>query len=161
MAKSEGGCDGFCQVFLFNSHIANKDCLDVRYRGYTELMFWAAYTSKMKSPTYIFDKETAAERDEAKENLADRNADIDAQQQIVREHFLAEQAKKPKSRRLKRVPKVEGIRYDRNKNSRGGIDWYRYQTYVLLPRLIPFIKEVIEAYGQYFLVQDGAPAHNA
>ena len=55
-----------------------KDCLDVRYRGYTELMFWAAYTSKMKGPTYMFDKETAAERDEAKEDLADRNADIDA-----------------------------------------------------------------------------------
>ena len=139
----------------------HKDCVDVRYRGYTELMFWAAYTSQMKGPSYMFGKETAAERELAKEDLARRNADIDAQQQIVREHFLAEQAKKPPSRRLKRVPKVPGVRYERNKNAKGGIDWYRYQTYILLPRLIPFIKEVIKAYGKCFLVQDGAPAHNA
>ena len=44
----------------------------------------------MKGPSYIFDKETTAERELAKEDLAERNADIDAQQQIVREHFLAE-----------------------------------------------------------------------
>ena len=56
---------------------------------------------------------------------------------------------------------MQGVRYERNKNSRGGIDWYRYQTYTLLPRLIPFINETIERYDECFLVQDGAPAHNA
>lgn len=115
----------------------------------------------MKDPSYMFSKETAAERDQAREDLAQRNAHIDAQQQIVREHFLAEQAKKPKSKRPKRVPKVQGVRYDRNKNSKGGIDWYRYQTYVLLPRLIPFIKDMIAKYGECFLVQDRASAYNA
>ena len=137
----------------------HKDCIDMRYRGYTELMFWAAYT-EIKDPSYMFSKETTAERDKAKEDLASRNVDLDAQQQIVTDHFIAEQQKKPKSRRLKRVPKVQGVRYERNKNSKGGIDWYRYQTYVLLPRLISFIKEVIKRYGECFLVQDGAPSHN-
>ena len=135
--------------------------MDVRYRGYTELMFWAVYTSELKGPCYMFGKETALERKAAEENLAHRNADIDSQQQVVREQFLAEQQKKPKSRRLKRIPKVQGVRFERNKNARGGIDWYRYQTYILLPRLIPFINEVIDRYGECFLVQDGAPAHNA
>ena len=129
-----------------------KDYIDIRYRGYTELIFWAVYTSQIKGPSYIFGKEIAAERELAKEDLTRRNADIDAQQQIVREYFLAEQAKKPPSRRLKRIPKVPGVRYKRNKNAKGGIDWYRYQTYILLPRLIPFIKEVIKAYSKYFLV---------
>ena len=124
-------------------------------------MFWAAYTSEMKGPSYMFGKETAAKKEAAKEDLAQRNADIDAQQQLVREQFIAEQQKMPKSRRLKRIRKVQGIRFDRNKNARGGINWYHYQTYVLLPRLIPFIKEVIERYGEYYLVQDRAPAHNA
>ena len=104
----------------------HKDYMDVRYCGYTELMFWAAYTSEMKGPSYMFSKETTAEKEAAKEDLAQRNADIDAQQQIVRDQFLAEQAKKPKSRRLKRIPKVQGVRWERNKNARGGIDWYRY-----------------------------------
>ena len=52
-------------------------------------------------------------------------------------------------------------RQQRRKIRPGRIDWYRYQTYVLLPRLIPFIRDVIEKYGECFLVQDGAPAHNA
>ena len=57
-----------------------KDCVNVRYRGYTELMFWATYTSEMKGPSYMFGKETAAEKEAAKQDLAARNADIDAQQ---------------------------------------------------------------------------------
>ena len=156
-----GESRGQIWVTRLPSEVYHKDCIDMRYRGYTELMFWAAYTSELKGPSYMFSKETTAEKDQAREDLAQRNSHIDAQQQIVREHFLAEQAKKPKSRRLKRIPKVQGVRYDRNKSSKGGIDWYRYQTYVLLPRLIPFIKDVIEKYGECFLVQDGAPAHNA
>ena len=105
-----------------DDEIYYKDCVNVRYREYTELMFWATYTSEMKGPSYIFNKEIAAEKEAAKQDLAARNADIDAQQQIVREQFLAEQVKKSKSRRLKRILKVEGVRYERNKNSRGGID---------------------------------------
>ena len=87
-----------------------KNCVDIRYREYTELMFWAAYTSKMKGPSYMFNKKTAAEKEAAKQDLADRNTNIDAQQQIVRDYFLAEQVKKSKSRRLKRVFKVESVR---------------------------------------------------
>ena len=109
----------------------------------------------------MFGKETTAERNVVKEDLRDRNADYYSQQQIIREHFLAEQAKKPKSRRLKTVPKLYSVVYERNKSSYGGIDWYRYQTYVLLPRLILFIKDVITQYGECFLVQDSAPAYNA
>ncbi len=79
----------------------------------------------------MFSKETAPERHEAQEDLNDRNADYLAQQQIIKEHFLVEQAKKPKSRRLKRIPKPEGVLLERNKNAKGGIDWYRYQTCVI------------------------------
>lgn len=51
----------------------------MRYREYTELMFWAAYTSEMKGPSFMFSKKTTTEREEARKDLADRNADIDAQ----------------------------------------------------------------------------------
>lgn len=139
----------------------HKDCLDVRYRGYTELMFWGYYTSQIRGPSFIFSKETAPEREEAHADLDNKNTDYHLQQQIIKEQFLAEQAGKAPSKRLKRIPKPEGVLLERNKSSRGGIDWYRYQIYVLLPGLIPFCKEVIEKYGECFLVQDGAPAHNA
>lgn len=139
----------------------HRDCVDARYRGYTELMFWGCYTSELRGPSYMFGKETAGEKASHQADLDEKNTDYHIQQQIIKEHFLAEQAKKPKNRRLKRIPKPEGILLERNKNAKGGIDWYRYQTYVLLPRLIPFCKEVIEKYSECFLVQDGAPAHNA
>ncbi len=139
----------------------HKDCVNVRYRGYTEMMFWACYTSEIKGPCFMFSKATAPERKEAQKDLDNRNTWYHVQQQIIKEQFEAEQRKKPLSRRLKRVPKPNGVLSERNKNTKGGIDWYRYQTYVLLPRLIPFIYEVIEKYGECFLVQDGAVAHNA
>lgn len=109
----------------------------------------------------MFSKETTSERQQAQKDLNDKNSDYLVQQQVIKEHFLAEQAKKPKSRRLKRISKPDGVLFERNKNFKGGIDWYRYQTYVLLPRLIPFIHEIIDKYGECFLVQDGAPSHNA
>ncbi len=156
-----GESRGQIWVTRLPSEAYHKHCIDVRYRGYTEMMFWGCYTSELRGLSFMFSKETAPERHEAQEDLNDRNADYLAQQQIIKEHFLAEQAKKPKSRRLKRIPKPEGLLLERNKNAKGGIDWYRYQTYVLLPRLIPFIHDVIAKYGEYFLIQDGAPSHNA
>ena len=109
----------------------------------------------------MFDKETTAEKQAAQEDLNVRNSDYLSQQQIIADHFYAEQRKKPKSRRLKRIPKPAGVLLERNKNIKSGIDQYRYQTYVLLPRLIPFIHNVIAKYSECFLVQDGAPSHNA
>ena len=38
-----------------------EDCLDTRYRGYTEMMFWGRYTSEMRGPCFMFTKETAPE----------------------------------------------------------------------------------------------------
>ena len=58
----------------------NKECIDIRYRSYTELMFWGCYTSELRGPCYLFGKETTAERNAAKEDLRDRNADYYLQQ---------------------------------------------------------------------------------
>ena len=152
-----GETRGQIWVMRTNNEAYHKDCVDVRYGGYTELMFWGCYTAEMPGPCYVFGNETSAERNLAKEDLDNRYADYNAQVQIVREHFLAEQAKKPPSKRRKRTPKPDGVVFEKNKSSKGGIDWC-YQTYVLLSRLIPFINEVINKYGECFLVQDGAPS---
>ncbi len=117
-----GESRGQIWVTRLPSEAYHKHCIDVRYRGYTEMMFWGCYTSELRGPSFMFSKETAPERHEAQEDLNDRNADYLAQQQIIKEHFLAEQAKKPKSRRLKRIPKPEGVLLERNKNAKGGID---------------------------------------
>ena len=139
----------------------HKDCVEPRHKGYTEMMFWGCYTSEIKGPCYIFEKESADEKKLASQDLDNRNATYLVEQQLIGEHFEAEQQKKPLSRRLKRIPKPMGRMQERNKGLKGGVDWYRYQVFVLIPRLIPFIHDVIATYGHCYLVQDGAPGHVA
>lgn len=66
-------------VTRLDSEAYHEDCVDIRYRRYTELMFWAAYTAELKDLCFMFGKETAAEKKAAREDLAQRNADINAQ----------------------------------------------------------------------------------
>jgi hypothetical protein len=43
--------------------------------------------------------------------------------------------------------------------SKGGIDWYRYQTVILKPKLIPFALEYIKERPDTVVQEDKAPAH--
>ncbi|KAK0728463.1 hypothetical protein B0T26DRAFT_698029 [Lasiosphaeria miniovina] len=40
------------------------------------------------------------------------------------------------------------------RDSKGGIDWMRYQQEVLLPRFMPFMKKLREEFGKYHVVQE-------
>ena len=148
-------------VTILDGEKWHPDCVELRYKWFTEFIFWGCYTAEVLGPCYMFHKESADEKNVAQEDLADKNSNYLVQQQAIREHFLAEQAKKPKSRNLKRIPKPEGVLLERKKGNKGGVDWYRYQTFVLLPQLILFMYDIIKKYGHYYLVQDGAPAHDA
>ncbi|KAF7565430.1 hypothetical protein PtrM4_002320 [Pyrenophora tritici-repentis] len=44
-------------------------------------------------------------------------------------------------------------------NDKGGIDWWRYQTEVLLPKLIPFAKECMRERPGTLVQEDKAPSH--
>ena len=100
----------------------HADFLDTWHRGYTEMMFWGCYTSDIRGPSFMFTKETGPERQQARDDLNNRNAEHLAQQQVIREHLLAEQAKKLKSRHLKKISKPDKVFHERNKNVKGGID---------------------------------------
>lgn len=42
---------------------------------------------------------------------------------------------------------------------KGGIDWWRYQTVILLPKLLPFAQEVKDKLGDVLVQEDKAPSH--
>ena len=67
-----------------------------------------------------FGKKTSAEKSQAQEDFQPMTADYHAQQQVMKEQFIVEQAKKPKIRILKCIPKPNVVLYERNKNSTGG-----------------------------------------
>ena len=43
----------------------------------------------------------------------------------------------------------------------GGIDWWRYQTEILKPLLIPFAKKMMEIRPNTIVMEDSAPCHIA
>ncbi|EOA82794.1 uncharacterized protein SETTUDRAFT_56772, partial [Exserohilum turcica Et28A] len=45
------------------------------------------------------------------------------------------------------------------RSSKGGIDWWRYQSCVLIPKLIPFAKECLQDRPQTVVMEDKAPGH--
>lgn len=47
------------------------------------------------------------------------------------------------------------------RDGRGGIDWYRYQQYILLPKLIPFAQDCMKTRPRTVVVEDGAPSHSS
>jgi len=49
--------------------------------------------------------------------------------------------------------------FQRNANGKGGIDWYRYLTTILLPILIPFGVECQIDHSDTNIEEDKAPAH--
>ena len=139
----------------------HKDCLNTAFKKYTDLQFWACYTREFKGPCHFFARETNIEKKEADEILKQINSDYHAEAQLLANHFHAEEAKKPPSKRRKRVPKPDKELIERTKNLKGGIDWYRYRMEILRTRLLPFCKEIIEKYGECFLLEDGAPSQVA
>ena len=75
------------QIWVTRRHceVWNKDCVDVRYQGYTKMMFWGCYTSEICGPSFMFTKETAPERHQAQEDLNDRNSEYLLQQQVIKD----------------------------------------------------------------------------
>ena len=135
-----------------------RSCIRERWKGYSEFMFWGCFSYDHKGPYHIWRPETSQERKLADADLKEMNKELEpfchAEWEIT----------KPMSRlRLDRrnpgrVPEWKWTKAN-GKLTRGkgkGIDWYRYQKQVLLPKLIPFAKRC----GADFQVQeDNAPAH--
>ncbi len=45
------------------------------------------------------------------------------------------------------------------RDGQGGVDWYRYQQEVLIPKHIPFALECKQDRPETIIQEDGAPAH--
>ena len=123
-----------------------------------EFMFWGCFTYDRKGPFHIWKDETAAETKESK-------AYIDAMNEVLEPKLKAEWEFETAMRRmgLKNMGGTKPAwKWDQKHGKivrnakKGGIDWYRYQTVILLKLLIPFAKIC----GPEALIQeDKAPSH--
>ena len=125
-----------------------EDCVNVRFKKYSDLQFWGCFSTEMRGPYHIYATETAAEKKAAPEDLNDFNSTYHVEAQLLNQRFQAEQLAKPPSERLKKPLKPDTALKTRGKNLKGGVDWYRYREEVLRSKLLPLCKRVIEAYEE-------------
>jgi hypothetical protein len=148
---------GGYRVWRTSSEKYVKSCIRERWKGFAEFQFWGCFTYDSKGPCHIWHPETAQEKKKAAQDLEEINAKLEP---ILREEWELE----TKMRRLK----LRGIggkppqwkwdaKYGKlTRRDGAGVDWYRYQKEILIPKLIPYAKEC----GCDTIVQeDLAPSH--
>jgi hypothetical protein len=153
----------------------DDDCIEVRYKHYSEAMFWGSFSYDTKGPCYVYLRETAAQTERY-------TAIIDAHNTLqlpqIRTEWRAKEALKAlKYTVLHRKPPgkpaiFENFRKNHrlimHRDTKGGIDYMRYRYEVVEPLIIPYIYERsiqtphdpdnLDVLGPLFQ-QDNAPAH--
>ena len=132
-----------------------------RFRGAMKFIFWSCFSYDKKSSCYIWKTETAAERKALEAELERLNAALKPEAKLaweletgVRRMGLRNKGgPKPKWKFTKERGKLV------REGKKGGIDWYRYQKYVLIPKLLAFAKECLLTRPGTIVQENKAPAH--
>jgi transposase len=139
-----------------------KSCIRPRWKGYSEFMFWGCFSYDKKGPYHIWKPETKKEKEEADREIKKLNAELEP---ILREEW---ELVTPMSRvglRNKRGRKPVWKWDEKHgklvRGGNGGIDWWRYCSQVVVPKLIPFWKECEKSLPGMLVQEDGAAAHNS
>jgi hypothetical protein len=138
-----------------------KSCIRERWKGYSEFMFWGCFTYDKKGPCHIWEPETAQEKKQAGKDIEEWNTLLESE---LRDEW---ELNTPMSRlglRSRPGPRPEW-KWDQKhgklvRGKGGGIDWYRYLTKVLLPKLFPFTKECAITRPDTVVQEDKAPSHS-
>jgi hypothetical protein len=137
-----------------------KSCIRERWKGYQEFMFWGCFTYDKKGPSHCWLPETAKEKAESEKVLELLNGGLEAEYREEWE-LLNGLGRLGLENRRGRKPKwawnAKNGKLVRRKGN--GVDWYRYQTKVLIPKLIPFAKECLKDRPQTVIQEDLAPSH--
>jgi transposase len=155
-----GSRRGGIRLWRKSGEAFEESCIRRRWKGYSEFMFWGCFTWDSKGPCHIWTKETKAEKDASILELAELNKALepDAKRQwelnsgFQRLGLRNKRGRKPVWRFTKKTGKLE-------RDSKGGIDWYRYWKCILLPKLIPFALQCKTPTCTPLVQEDGAAAH--
>jgi hypothetical protein len=133
-----------------------------RWNGASEFMFWGSFSYDKKGPFHIWKTETKKEKKATKKELDALNAAAEPEAKAAWELATA-------MRRLNLRGGTRGRKpiwkYDKAHDAlvreakKGGIDWYRYQKLILIPKLIPFAKEYMVDRPDTMVQEDKAPSH--
>ena len=128
-------------------------------------MFWGCFAYDKKGPCHIWKDETAAEKLAYKTELDRRNA---LRVKSDKAKWNKEQKKaaityKRKYSRAKPGKTATWVHNEKNGTyirikGTGGIDWWRYQQTIHIPKLFPFVKKCIRSRPKTVIQEDKAPS---
>ncbi|EOA92040.1 uncharacterized protein SETTUDRAFT_84538 [Exserohilum turcica Et28A] len=152
---------GGYRVWRRPDEVFTKSVIRERWKGYSEFMFWGCFTYDYKGPCHVWRPETAQEKRDAALQIEELDKALEP---LMREAWELTTGIKRLGLRNKpgRVPQWRWVKETgklARESSRGGIDWWRYQTQVLIPKLIPFAKECQKERPRVFVQEDKAPSH--
>jgi len=139
----------------------NKQAIRPRFPKATEFMFWNAFSYDRKAPCHIWRPETAREKKASEIELQKINEAIEPE---LRDAWELTTGMRRAGLRNKRGRKPQFRMTEKNgafqrNGKKGGIDWYRYLTTILLPILIPFGIECQIDRPDTIIQEDKAPSH--
>lgn len=140
--------------------VCQKSCVRRRFAGFSEFMFWGCYSYDKKGPCHVQKPKTRAEKRFADAKLKkinkklepDAKTDWELTNGIRRLGLRNLGGTKPQWRFTKDTGKAV-------RDGKGGIDWWRYQRFILLPKLLPFAKECMVDRPNTVVMEDNTPAH--
>ena len=151
---------GGYKIWRKSDEACKKSCIRERWKGYSEFMFWGCFTYEKKGPCHIWQPETKQEKERAERDLEEWNKELEP---IMKEQWELENGMRRLGLRNKPGKKPQWRWTQKNgklvRKPGDGIDWYRYQSRVLLPKLIPFAQECLLERPQTIVQEDKAPAH--
>jgi hypothetical protein len=156
-----GSQRGRIRVWRLSSEAYQHHCVRHRWKGFKEFMFWGCFSYDKKGPCHIWEEETKKEKKEADKWLNVRNEEFEPIKKLEWELTTGMRrlratrnnpGKKPTWKWNKDNGKLE-------RNSKGGIDWYRYHRVILEKKLIPFAKECQKDRPKTIIQDDNASAH--
>lgn len=124
-------------------------------------MFWGCFSYDKKGPCHIWKDETPAEKKEADLWLEEQNRIIEPERKLEWEIETA-------LRRVRITRNMPGKKPVWNftkangklvRDSKGGIDWYRYQKLILNDKLLPFARECKKDRPNTIVQEDNASSH--
>jgi transposase len=138
-----------------------RSCIRERWKGYSEFMFWGCFSYDKKGPCHCWTPETNKEKeaasawiDELNEKLEPiKKAEWELENGIRRLNLRNKPGRRPQWKWNTKTGKL-------SRRDGSGIDWYRYQTIILLPKLIPFAKECKADRPRTVVQEDKAPSHD-
>jgi transposase len=137
-----------------------KSTIRPRWKGYSEFMFWSCFSYDQKDPCHIWKPETKKEKEIAEKRVKEMNQALEpikkAEWELSSKMERLGLRNKPGQKPMWKFTPKSG-KLVRRVGS--GIDWYRYQSEIIIPKMIPFAQRCsIERPGT-IIQEDGAPSH--